>query len=71
MAAQLEVLALGGGERSLEACDLGAVVALEVGELGGERPDDVALRRRRVSFGGVPWRLVLVGAQLLDAAAQR
>ena len=69
------VLALGGGERGFEPCDLGAVVALELGELGGERAHDVALRSRRIGLGlrlgAAAWRALLVGAQLLDASAQR
>jgi len=44
---------LGGGERRFEPRDLFAVVALELGQLGGERPHDVALRPRLVGQLGI------------------
>ena len=70
---ELEVLALGGGKRRFEPCELGAVVALELGELGGERAHDVALRGWRLDVGLARSgrRALLVSAELLDASAER
>jgi CHC2 zinc finger/RepB DNA-primase N-terminal domain len=71
-AAQLEVLTLGGSERRFEPSDLGAVLALELGELRGQRAQDVALRRRLLNLrlGQDGWRALLLGSVLLDAGAQ-
>ena len=71
--AQLEVLALRGGERSLQVLGLGAVALLELSDLRGERAHHVALRRWLVRLALLPdrWRVLLVGAELLHPGTER
>lgn len=70
---ELEVLALGGSERRFEPSEFGVVVALELGELRGERAQDVALRRRLVGLGIARdgRGALLAGAELLNLGAER
>jgi len=74
-APKLEVLALGGGERGFEPGDLGTMVALELGELGGQRAHDVALRRwldgLELRFAWGRRGALLPGAELLDPGSER
>jgi hypothetical protein len=73
LATQLEVLALRGGERSLQVLGLGAVALLEVTDLRSERAHHVALRRWlvRLALLADGWCVLLVGAELLHPGAER
>jgi hypothetical protein len=74
LAAQLEILAVRGGERALQVLGLDAMALLELSDLRRERAHHVALRRRLIALG-LPLRpdsrrSLLVRAQMLDEGAQ-
>jgi hypothetical protein len=51
LAAQLKVLALGDGERSLQPLGFGTVALFEFSDLRGERAHNVDRRGRLICFG--------------------